>query len=793
MTGAAPLCACATCTALDAEYPNDGRQFALIEGALAAPDPDRPPATPNSPRQAKRPRAGRMPCPGAGKAQPETLPTKENLTRRSPMLVTTMTLGDLCVSPFNVRTNQRDANSIVGMAESLLTWGQLYPLVVHPMPGTKGKKKKYGAIAGGRRLRAFSLLVTEGRVPADHPIECIVRDISDEGELRNLSLAENENRVDLRDYEKYAAVAAAHRKGQTFQQIADLNGQTIDTIRQWDRLGNLEPTIFAALEAGEIGTRHAMAFGATEDHALQLYAFGQFMLRGDRDTTHAPGVIRKLLKIGDSELTKLLQFVGEKAYTDAGGRYELDLFADQAEERGCVRDEGLLMQLVEAKLEKERALLRLQVQNHTPGRDLRFEAKPPRDANFGGPSRDLEISADPANVDPADAERLAYIQDEMAELEKRANFVLADTTLNQAAEDAAIAAIDVDYNPLQAELAAIDERRSLALPAGDIFATLDIEQDGSLETRFWWASRKAKRDAQKPAEPAKPVSTGPIAKPEAAAAMRQMMPKPAPGGDALDNSYGYAERQKADAAIKDEFGLAADGVQILRALRREVLRCALLDDAEVNGTYGPDFAIWALLRFELRGGYGSQLGARRLAGGYETNVSVWEAVRPHVKRSIAGMRWEKEQAALRDHCSMLLDDLPAAFNAFHNETSVWKNKAAAFLAGLMLERSLAAPGYQIALHDVLAAGVGLKDADIRLYVEPTEELVDLLPKAQRLALAQPHVDKMAFGTWGKLKAGELTAPVTRALRKAKHWVHPLMRFDRPPAPAASEIKEAAHG
>ncbi|MFD2428151.1 hypothetical protein ACFSUK_07960 [Sphingobium scionense] len=113
------------------------------------------------------------------------------------------------------------------------------------------------------------------------------------------------------------------------------------------------------------------------------------------------------------------------------------------------------------------------------------------------------------------------------------------------------------------------------------------------------------------------------------------------------------------------------------------------------------------------------------------------------------------------------------------------------LAGLMLERSLGAPGYQIPVHDLLADRTGLKDADIRAYVEPTEELVDLLPKAQRLALAQPHVDKTAFGTWGKLKAGELTAPVTRALRQAKNWVHPLMRFDRPPAPAPAEMREAA--
>ena len=687
------------------------------------------------------------------------------------MSVTTMTIGDLCVSPYNCRINEHDANQVVGMAESLLKRGQLYPLVVHPMPTGKGKKRQYGALAGGRRFRAFTMLISEGKLPTDYPIDVIVRDITDEGELRELSLAENLVRVDLRPYEVYAAVARAHAKGRSLKDIAETNGQTLEMVRGWARLGGLHPTIFAALEAGHISQEQARAYGATEHQDLQLKIFEQLS-----NTPTTPAMIRKLLKVGDSELTKLLRFVGEKTYTDAGGRYELDLFADQADERGRVEDEALLRELVAAKLEKTRVLLRAQVRNHTPGRELRFEAQPPRDGNFGGIALHLEISAETAQIAPSDADRAAYIQDAMAELVKRAETLLADPTLDQAAKGDGIAALDVDFDPLEVEQAAIDLRASLALPEGDIYATLEIEQDGTLETRFWWTSRKAKRDAEKPAATPKPVSTGPIPKPEAEAAHRALMPKPSQGGAAIDNSYGYAERQKADAAIKDEYGLTADGVQVMRALRREVLRCGLLDDAEQNGTYGRDYALWCLLRFELGNEFGFQIGARRLGAGYETGIGVSEIVAPHVKRSIAGMRWEKERTLLRDHASMALKDLPAAFTAFHDETSIWKDKAAAFLAGLMLERSLNAPGYQVPLHDLLAAGVNLRDEHLRVYAEPTEELVDLLPKAQRLALAEPYVDKMAFGTWGKLKAGDLTAPVTRALRKAKHWVHPLLRF-----------------
>nr|MBA4770649.1 ParB/RepB/Spo0J family partition protein [Sphingobium sp.] len=299
MSAAAVLCACGECRALDAEFPNDGHQLALVtcpEPTLITAAQDRSSAIPPmQPADDATPRRANA-LSRRGATSLPNLPTKENLPRRSPMFKT-MTIGELCVSPYNVRTNQADATAIVGMAESLLKRGQLYPLVVHPMPTRPGKKKLHGALAGGRRYRAFSLLITQGKLPADHPITVIVRDITDEGELRELSLAENIVRVDLRDYEKYAAVALAHRNGRTFQEIADTNGQSVEVIRQWNRLGNLAEPIFEALEKGEIGTRHAMAFGATDDHEMQMHAFRAFMLRGDREQSHAPSIIRRLLKV----------------------------------------------------------------------------------------------------------------------------------------------------------------------------------------------------------------------------------------------------------------------------------------------------------------------------------------------------------------------------------------------------------------------------------------------------------------------------------------------------------------
>jgi len=141
---------------------------------------------------------------------------------------------------------------------------------------------------------------------------------------------------------------------------------------------------------------------------------------------------------------------------------------------------------------------------------------------------------------------------------------------------------------------------------------------------------------------------------------------------------------------------------------------------------------------------------------------------------------------------MTKQDLALAFDAFRSEIYQFRRMVAAIVAGLMLERSLNAGGYQVPLHDQLAFYCGLDDAaELRRLVEPTEEMVDLFPKAHRIALGRAVASSIASASWDRLKASDLTAPVTRALKAAKHWVHPLLRFGEcEPAPAIEE-KEMA--
>ncbi|WP_370171817.1 ParB/RepB/Spo0J family partition protein [Sphingobium abikonense] len=708
------------------------------------------------------------------------------------MSVTTMTLDALCVSPFNVRTNQADANAVDGLAQSLLKRGQLHPLTVHPMKNGRGKKRTWGAIAGGRRLRAFRKLIDAGNLPADHPIDVVITDISDEGELRELSLAENLPRRDLRSYEVYAAVANAHAAGRSLQEIAETNGQTVDVVRGWARLGNLHPTIFAALEDGEIGQDQAKALGATEDVALQLHVFEQISRHAIGDWRRGAAEIRKLMKVGDRELEKMLRFVGADAYAHAGGRYELDLFADQADQRGRVADEGLLLQMADAKLEAIRARVRRQVANAAGPAVLKFGSVVPRlmlGSYDQGVDHALEIVAEAVPGDAADAQLQAWLGYWMGRMEDQAIAAIDDADLDEATVAHIIAAIDEQYEPLEAMADQLQDRLHIALPTNSAYATLIVTDGGDAELRFWWADRKAKQKAEAAARKlpdapeARPVSAGPIAN---SITVTKVAPAPLAGsGEAIENGGGWDKRRIADEAIRDEHGLTADGVQIMRTLRREMLRAMLVEQAEgVPAGDTPlalDYLVWSLARDRLTAAGimqpGRQAHERGMAG-LSVRHELVAGAAAFVDATQAHSTWKYAVDRIKAHPSMAGPDLIEAFDAYRAENQGFRAMVAAIVVGCALERSANAPGYQVALHDHLATLAGFTDGDQHELVEPTEELLDLLPRAKRLELVHPHVTHGEYLAIEKLKAAELSAPVVRALRRVKTWVHPMLRFSR---------------
>ena len=593
---------------------------------------------------------------------------------------TTLTIDQIRVSPFNVRTDAAaiSAQSIGLMEELLIGQGQLEEILVHPM---RGNTKVWGAHAGGRRYRAFKNLVESGRLPRDHPIKVEIRDGMSDAELVEESMSENIGRRDLEPYETFAGVRKAHRLGHSIKQIATALGQEDDAIGRMLRLGNLARPIFEALAAGQISTEQARAFGATEDIDVQLAAWEK-LRAGMRSFTHPADSIRAAIGIGNQELTKLLAYVGANVYVAAGGRLEPDLFATGPDARGRIVDPDKLRELADAALDR----LRTDVRRRTGRADLRFIAQEPRSK--------------------------------------------LDTT---------------DYQLRVTESAGDGD--VIVLPDGDIVARVFIDHQSKAKVDYWWASRSAKFANNRGTAAAASASERTV---DAAIAAESLRPAAAIGQQ-YDNS-----RQVADAAIREEEGLSADSVSIFRSVRRAILRGMLVADAIEGGTVAQDYLVWTQLRLGMdMDARPSKLGiAHKIGADSDPEIAV-EHVRPLAATAI----WRDAADELRQQSFITGENLPDAFSDFRASSQRLKDLAAAIVAGWSLERSLAADGYVVPVHDELARQLGVypvdHDAEVRRYWTPTEQLLGRIPTRQALAIAEPFVEPEAFPAWGKAKAAEI--------------------------------------
>lgn len=678
----------------------------------------------------------------------------------------TLTIDQLCRSPFNVRTHDEDINATEAIEDSIVgreedgKRGLIHPLVVHPM---RGSKTKFGVHAGARRYLAIKRAIERGALPADYPIPVEVTDYSEEA-LLELSLTENMLRRPMRAYEEFAAVKKIAARGVPPKGIARHLGQTLRWVEQHLRLGNLAPEIFEAFKNDVISLELAKAYAATEDHELQLHAWKQ--LSPLDKWRHTAQTIRACMAIGDREAAKLMRFVGREAYQDAGGRFELDLFADEADQRGRVVDEGILRQLVDAKLDAQRAKIRRRA-----GRDIRFVKSAPQN-DFRMDDRNLAIFPADGALSEDDEAMLKRLKEENLALEVE-SWKFRDQTTGAVLEgkQPEIDRINATFDPNDARIEALEAMRPILLPDGDVVAVLEIQEDGSTDLSWWWASKRAREEAASP-ERKKAVAAKP------APSKKKVDASAVPDGAAIGDTYSY--QQKADAVIKDEEGLTADGVQIFRSLRRANLATLLVFDAMQGGTVGGDYLVWAQLRMLLTGTRSSGTGMKALTQPDHDG----DAAKAHLKvqpgaQALAG---EREAMARRDFIAEA--DLVKAFLSYRAVDDRTKRIAAAIVAGFALERSLSARGYRIPVHDAVAGEMGLAgDEAVRDVCVPTADLLNQLPKLQRLAISEPLVEPDEQRSLIKAGSAELTAAVLKLVEAEAGWVHPLLRF----SPTVAEV------
>ncbi|EIW7889444.1 ParB/RepB/Spo0J family partition protein [Salmonella enterica] len=229
-------------------------------------------------------------------------------------------LSALVKSPQNVRIVPYSAESVRELADSIKGIGLLQNLVVHLLPDGL-----YGVAAGGRRLAAMSLLVTEKMLPPDWPVRVKV---VPEDLATAASLTENGQHLEMHPAEQIAGFRAMAAEGKTPAQTGDLLGYSPRHVQRMLKLAGLAPLILQALAEDKITTEHCQALALEDNPERQVQVY-EAACRESWNNKPEVRVIRNL--ITESEVpthnNSKFRFVGESAFS--ADEVRADLFSEE--------------------------------------------------------------------------------------------------------------------------------------------------------------------------------------------------------------------------------------------------------------------------------------------------------------------------------------------------------------------------------------------------------------------------------------------------------------------------------
>jgi ParB family transcriptional regulator, chromosome partitioning protein len=259
-------------------------------------------------------------------------------------MIQSIPLKKLVPSPRNVRKSS-DVLADLQLRADIAARGLLQNLVVR-----KGKRGKFEVEAGGRRLAALQALAEEGTLPENHEVTCLVIE-GEESEVREVSLAENFQRLAMNPADEAQAFASIIEAGATTEDVARRFGLTVRFVEGRLRLASLAPCVFEALADGTITLDMAKAYGAISDIERQAHVYAELQ---DAWYQVTPDTIRRMVldaTVRGSDPRAVL--VGRDAYLAAGGRIERELFDDDASESWI--DIALLEDLAHKAMEEAAA------------------------------------------------------------------------------------------------------------------------------------------------------------------------------------------------------------------------------------------------------------------------------------------------------------------------------------------------------------------------------------------------------------------------------------------------------
>lgn len=329
-------------------------------------------------------------------------------------------LDKLARSEKNARKTNK-TNGIDSLAASIAAIGVIENLAVIP----EGKAGHFAVIAGDRRLQALWKLRDEGRIPADHPVDCRV--YATESAVI-VSTSENVQREPMHPADACEAFQQMLNEGGTISSVATSFGASEQTVRQHLKIANVAPQLVKAFRAGQATLAQMMALAITDDHKRQLRVWKN----AQQDWQRSPDTLRRQLTTGEVNGTSpLARFVGVDAYRAAGGFVREDLFTEGAEGR-YFGDAELLESLALAKLEEQRDTLQAEGWSWVDVRTTlqnRYEYE--------------QCGVTARKATPEEAERVKVLTSERAELLR--NDEMTDD------EDARLNAVDTELATIRVE------------------------------------------------------------------------------------------------------------------------------------------------------------------------------------------------------------------------------------------------------------------------------------------------------------------------------------------------------
>lgn len=253
--------------------------------------------------------------------------------------ITYIPINKLAISGDNVRKTATAAQGIAELAASIKAHGLQQNLVVKKNGG-----KKFGIVDGGRRFQALLQLVEAGTISANHPVACRIDESAIDG--KELSLVTNTLREDMHPADEFEAFKALVDAGNSTADIAARRGCPESHVIKLLKLANCSPVLLKTYRDAKLKIDQLIAFAVTDDHSAQEAVFEQ------AGANAHPSHIRRLLTANEIPATdRRVQYIGLKAYEEAGGPVKRDLFSDE-EDGTFIVDAALLEKLAADKLQR---------------------------------------------------------------------------------------------------------------------------------------------------------------------------------------------------------------------------------------------------------------------------------------------------------------------------------------------------------------------------------------------------------------------------------------------------------